>query len=126
MSAAASGPVLVVDDEEDSRGIMAMLLEMEGYQVRQAADGVEALEVLGSQPRPCHVLMDLLMPRLDGRGVVRAMRASPDLADVPVVLLTGISDVDADIDELGVVAALTKPIDVDVLLEMIQVNCRRS
>jgi CheY-like chemotaxis protein len=113
-------PVLVVDDEADARGVLAMLLEMEGYAVCTARDGVEALEVLSSEPKPCLVLLDLMMPRLDGWGVVRRMRDVPELAGVPVVLLSGVADLEGNAAGLGVAAAMTKPVDVDRLLETVQ------
>ena len=124
MSNAVTCHVLVVDDEADSRGVLAMLLEMEGYAVQQAGDGLQALEALRGGPAPCVVLLDLMMPRLDGWGVLREMRAVPALADIPVVLVSGVADIEGETDLRGVVASLTKPVDVDVLLATIQTCCR--
>ncbi|MEZ4235439.1 MAG: response regulator [Myxococcota bacterium] len=118
-------PVLVVDDEADARGILAMLLEMEGLPVRTARDGLEALELMREGLRPCVVLLDLMMPRLDGWGLVRAMR-DDQLTEVPVVLLSGVADLEGSAADLGVAAALTKPVDVDRLLDMVRAYCGRG
>ena len=77
--------VLVVDDDEAIRDAVANTLTTDGYHVLPAADGAAALMVLGGAPRPCVVLLDLLMPRVDGWEVTRAIAG---LADVMVVCMT--------------------------------------
>ncbi|MBE7203359.1 MAG: response regulator, partial [Parafilimonas terrae] len=91
---APSGPILVVEDEADLRGHVCAYLRREGFPVSEAENGLRALEVMEAE-RPCLVLLDLMMPELDGFGFLRAVRERPVLRDVPVVVLTA-KDVTAD------------------------------
>ena len=104
--------VLVVDDSEAIRQLIAVNLELEGYDVRRAADGLEALEV-AAQWRPDVVTLDMVMPRLDGLATCGRLRADPATADVAVVMVTGRAQAaDRDRGEAaGVDAYLTKPFE---------------
>lgn len=106
--------VLVVDDEFDLAEAAQLILEMEGYQVATAGDGVEALRRIEEQP-PDLVLMDMMMPRLDGRSVVERMQARPEWAGIPVVLMSAVRP------ELprGARAFLKKPFDLDELTDTV-------
>ena len=84
---AAEGPILVVEDEADARAHVCAYLGREGFPVVAAENGVRALETLEAE-RPCLVLLDLMMPEMDGFGFLRALRARPDWRDIPVVVLT--------------------------------------
>ncbi len=86
--------VLVVDDEEDVRLLLSAHLSAAGYEVRCAADGVEALHVL-STSRPDVIFLDVMMPGLDGFAVLKAMRALPAHARTPVIVETAVN-LDAD------------------------------
>ncbi|HEX2029409.1 MAG TPA: response regulator [Nitriliruptorales bacterium] len=79
--------VLVVDDEADVRLLCRVNLEFEGYEVLEARDGVEAMQVLEDEP-PDVVLLDVMMPRMDGWQVLAAIKRDPATADIPVVMLT--------------------------------------
>jgi two-component system, cell cycle response regulator len=83
--------VLVVDDSDTVRALVAMVLADAGHDVDEAADGLRALELARAAP-PDVVLLDLQMPVLDGWGVLAALRADPELAEVPVVVLTQADD----------------------------------
>jgi CheY-like chemotaxis protein len=85
-----SGAVLVADDDEGVRGFASVVLQMHGFRVLQAGDGVEAVEMVRAQKGDLRlVLLDLTMPRLDGPGVLDELRnIAPDL---PVVLMSGYS-----------------------------------
>ena len=83
-----AGDVLVVDDEESVRRLIGEMLSSEGYNLREAADGQAALAAIRAQ-LPDAVLLDLLMPKLDGFGVLEQLRQDPELRDLPVVVLTG-------------------------------------
>lgn len=86
-----TGPeVLIVDDDELHRELVADYLTLGGFAVRQAADGREALTVMQQSP-PAVVLLDVQMPELDGVGVIDEMRRSPALAAIPVVFLSGVT-----------------------------------
>jgi YesN/AraC family two-component response regulator len=102
--------VLVVDDDPGILNLHTRLLQEQGqYRVLQARNGREALALL-AQTRPALVLLDLLMPELDGFGVLEAMRSMEQTRDVPVVVLTAQSLTEADMERLnrGVAAILSK------------------
>ncbi|PYG03512.1 PAS domain S-box-containing protein [Thioalkalivibrio sp. ALE21] len=79
--------VLVVDDDPDARAVLERLLDREGIATAPAGDGIEALGSMGKK-RPSMLLLDLMMPNLDGFGVLEAMQGDPELRDVPVVVIT--------------------------------------
>jgi two-component system cell cycle response regulator DivK len=79
--------VLIVDDNEDSREILALILGMHGFKTVQARDGLEAVE-LARAHKPAVVVTDVFMPRLDGIDLTRRLRADADLAHIPVVAQT--------------------------------------
>ena len=83
--------ILIVDDESDCRSPLARLLQIEGYQIVQASDGLEALQRIEEQKTDL-ILLDLLMPRLDGVGFLERMRADARFKDVPVFLVTAVHD----------------------------------
>ena len=89
LAASDAAPVLVVEDDRDLREVLAESLQLEGYEVVEAVDGLDALERLRAGVRPALVVLDLVMPRMDGRQFLVALRADHALADLPVVLVTG-------------------------------------
>lgn len=115
-----SHSILVVDDEDVTREILQILLEMEGFTVYAAADGVEALEKV-AECRPDLIVLDLMMPRLDGLGVCKQLRAQPETANLAILLLSGNSQDRAVTAGLraGANAYLMKPIDPPLLLREI-------
>ncbi len=111
--------VLVVEDEPTIRELMAILLEEEGYAVRQAADGLEALEAVEQHPVDL-VLSDVKMPRLDGASLAHHLRARGD--PLPVVLMSAVY---AEVDLPGV-RFLRKPIAGEHLLDIIAAALQES
>lgn len=111
--------ILVVDDDEDIRDIVALALGCMGYSVELAADGVVASERLSSGFRPALVLLDLMMPRMDGEKFLAAMRQDPDTADVPVVIMSGNRATPGKAAELHTHGYLIKPFDFDVLAQTV-------
>ncbi len=107
--------VLVVDDNDALRENLAEALELEGYEVAVAADGNGALAQLDEDPRFAAVLLDLMMPGMDGRQLLARIRGDPQLASLRVVMTTGYSGPRA---RAGVPADafLTKPFGVRELL----------
>jgi len=81
--------VLVVDDDDNVRALYADALEESGHMVAVAVDGAEALDRLQGGSIPCVVLTDVRMPRMDGWELSRAVARDPELASIPVVLVTG-------------------------------------
>src|SRR5216684_2351169 len=81
-------PVLIVEDDDDLRDMMAQLLTIEGFRAVAVANGREALEHLQSAEKPDVILLDLMMPVMDGWEFRRRQKADPDLAQVPVIVLS--------------------------------------
>ena len=88
---AGTGPILVVDDEPALRGLFKRALRDAGYESLEAADGFEALEIL-ERHSVALILLDSTMPRLDGAGVIRAIREREATRNLPVILVTAKSD----------------------------------
>ena len=80
--------VLLIDDDESIRKVLRLRLERAGYRVLIAQQGEEGL-ALATTERPALILLDLQMPRMDGREVLRRLKANPDTKPIPVILLTG-------------------------------------
>jgi CheY-like chemotaxis protein len=108
--------ILVTDDDDAVRALVAVLLRKSDVEVRCARDGSDALGQLRAGPRPDLLLLDLCMPRLDGWQVLAALRADEGLRTLPVVVLTSLGTVE---DLPHGVPVLHKPIDPDVLCTMI-------
>ena len=106
--------VLLVEDDAPIRLLVAEFLEMVGYRVEGATDGAEALERM-RQDRPDAVVLDLQMPVLDGWSLLRTRRETPELAEVPVVVMSALDDASTTVAGLGVQRCLRKPFDLDQL-----------
>ena len=85
------GYILVVEDDDDIRDCIRDFLEDEGYAVATAAHGAQALEILGEREQPCLMLVDLLMPVMDGVELINRVRETPHLASIPVVAISAAS-----------------------------------
>jgi CheY-like chemotaxis protein len=107
--------LLVVDDDEAILFMLRDILEDEGYHVLTAADGRAAF-ALAVDAQPSLILTDLMMPHLDGRGLLGRLRAKTETARIPVVLLSAAGQ--AQVDE-GFAAFIAKPFDIDALLTTI-------
>ena len=121
-SAVAHCPVLIVEDDVELRDMMAELLTLEGFVATAVANGREALEYLGKGNRPDIILLDLMMPVMDGWEFRRKQQSDPALAAVPVVVLSALDHRRAA--EVDAVAFLKKPLDFDRLLELVRQYCR--
>jgi DNA-binding response OmpR family regulator/DNA-binding CsgD family transcriptional regulator len=119
----ASGTILIVDDTPESLAFMNEALAGAGYTVLVAMDGEQALNIARLMT-PDLILMDGVMPRMDGFETCRALKASPDSEDVPVIFLTGLSDSSDVLKglEAGGVDYLTKPVNLDEMLARVQVH----
>jgi two-component system chemotaxis response regulator CheY len=115
------GTILVVDDEGDVREALKLALELEGYRVFTAAHGREALEQLRAGLLPGVVLLDLMMPVMNGPEFLQAMRSDPRFVTLPVVIVTAFSRMADELHGRGLEAQgfLEKPIDFGVLLDTI-------
>ena len=111
--------ILVVDDDPSIQGFLAEALADEGYGVRTAANGREALAVLRAW-RPDLILLDLMMPEMDGWAFRAEQRLMPGVADVPVIVLSAARDLDARTRELEPAQVFSKPFDLEALLGTIE------
>lgn len=115
-----SGLIMVVEDDADISDSIAAVLEDHGYTVTVAPNGQEALECLRSMTElPGLILLDLMMPIMDGRQFRAAQKTEPALADVPIVLLSAQADVRSAAHQLGARAWLRKPVDLAALLKVV-------
>ena len=112
--------LLVVEDDEDIRTDLVEILTRNGYRVAPVADGEEALAYLKIHPLPRLILLDLMMPVMDGWEVMRALVANATLAHVPVIVLSGAGNLMQEAQLLGAVACIGKPFKVGVLLDAIE------
>lgn len=119
----ARASILVVEDFEGVREALAELLITEGYQAVTAANGAEAWEYLQSHPTPEMVLLDLMMPVMDGWQFIRAFQANPRFAGVPIIVLSGVEDLCAKASALDVEGYLRKPVDPEILLQVVEMYC---
>jgi DNA-binding response OmpR family regulator len=123
-----SGNVLIVEDDRETRNMIAAWLATEGFNAVAAEDGLEGLHLLRTVRRrapdqPCLVLLDLKMPRLSGKEFRRAQLGDPTVASVPVAVMSGATDIEKRAAALGAVATVPKPIDLDLLREVVRRYC---
>ena len=111
--------VLVVDDFDDSRFSLSMLLKIEGYEVIEATDGAQAVEKALSD-KPDLILMDLSLPVIDGLSATRQIRQSAAMKRVPIIALTAhdLIDIQSQAEDAGCTDYAPKPIDFTLLIDM--------
>lgn len=122
MNAKAERAVLVVEDDVDLGDVVSMVLDAAGYSPVVAKDGREALTQLRTC-RPRVILLDLMMPGMNGWELRAAQLRDPLLAKIPVVVMTGDGNAQRKAAELDAVDFLQKPIDVPKLLEVLSRHC---
>ena len=117
----AGKTILLVDDEEAMRMVLHRRLTASGYRLLLAADGVEALEVLAKE-HPDLILLDAMMPRMNGLETCRRVKSMEGIRDIPVIVLTAnvSPQLRADVLEAGALACLYKPLGNKELLEIIK------
>jgi CheY-like chemotaxis protein len=117
--------VLVVDDDPTIRGAVVVTLQSRGYEVREAGDGCEAMDRV-REGIPALILLDIMMPCLDGWEVKQRLNHDPVTATVPVVSMTALANSDAydRAGELGFVAHLEKPFRFDQLIAVVEGSIR--
>jgi two-component system response regulator MprA len=114
--------VLVIDDDREVRESLRTLLQLDGYKVKTARDGQGALEQLRGGLRPSIILLDLMMPAMDGQHFRAEQLRDPEFAHIPVVVLSGHYDPQQNAASLGAVASLRKPADIDTVLQLIEAH----
>ena len=114
-------PVLIVEDDADLRDMMAQLLTIEGFGATTVSNGQQALDYLRDHASPKLILLDLMMPVMDGWEFRREQRRDPTIAKVPVVVLSALDKTRAV--DLRADAFLKKPLDFDRLLSLVRDYC---
>ncbi len=115
--------VLVVDDNEGIRESLIDVLDIEGYLVVTAEHGAEALAKLRSGVRPCVILLDLMMPVMSGADFRHAQRQDPQLAQIPVVLISADGDLMTKAAELQL-PFIAKPMKIDKVFAAVALHCK--
>jgi CheY-like chemotaxis protein len=109
--------VLIVDDDADIRDMLRELFAMEGYLVATARNGRDALEQLHDGEAPDLILLDLMMPVMDGWQFRAEQQRDPHLAPIPVVILSAVHNASERAAGLGAVACMQKPVEFDELIQ---------
>jgi CheY-like chemotaxis protein len=107
--------ILLIDDEESIRQVLSLALEFEGYEVFSASNGQEAIEMLSRIPRPSLILLDLMMPVMNGWGFMEALLKRPQFTGIPVVIVSAFSE---KAEGLKTVALLQKPVELEKLFAL--------
>ncbi|HKB70337.1 MAG TPA: response regulator [Thermoanaerobaculia bacterium] len=115
--------VLVVEDDADAREVICEILAGDGYRPIAARNGREAIDVLGSGLRPCLILLDMLMPGMDGWQFRRAQQANDDLAKIPVIVVSGVKAARNSALRGGAIAFIPKPVAPEALLSAVASAC---
>ncbi len=112
--------VLVVEDNDDIRELVSLVLTTEGYQVREAQHGKEALDILDAMgEQPCLVLLDMMMPVMDGFAFLQSLRKQHKLLSMPVVVVTASATNPVD----GAVKTVRKPVSAELLRQLVREFC---
>ena len=114
---------MVVEDDDDIRNTIVELLESEGYHTEPAINGKDALEKLTVIPKPCLVLLDMMMPIMNGREFLDRVMTDSYLAPIPILVVSAVADRS---NTKGSVGFLKKPIDIEVFLNLVNKYCRES
>ena len=118
--------ILIVEDDSALREALAQVLSDEGYELLAARDGLEAVNCLKKGHRPDVILLDLSMPVVNGWEFRMFQKRDPELADIPVVLITAGGYSREEVAWLEPAALIHKPLDLPVLLDVIRRNCAAS
>jgi CheY-like chemotaxis protein len=110
--------ILVVDDDPAIRDVVADILELSNYRVTTASNGAEALDQIRAQP-PAAVLLDLMMPVMDGWEFIERCRRRPPCARLPVAIMSAAHNAASAASELGVQGYLTKPFELETVLAVV-------
>ena len=115
--------VMVVDDDVEIRESLVEVLEERGYHAISAANGEQALERLADGTRPKLILLDLMMPVMDGATFRRTQQTRPEIASIPVVLISAYQDLEENARRLAATGSLRKPISFRDLLDTVKRFC---
>jgi CheY-like chemotaxis protein len=120
----ALAQIMIVEDNADLRETLAELLNLEGYRVDDVANGQEALDRLRKVPPPRLILLDLMMPVMNGWAFLSELRRDPRWATIPVVVMSAMADEEAPRRLQGLAGCIRKPVDLEELLKLAARYCR--
>lgn len=117
--------VLLVEDDNDTREVLRLILESDGMTVTPATDGLDALARLDEIHRqdpltPCAIVLDFMMPRFSGAQFRARQLANPETSDVPVILVSAVSNLESYADTMRPSAVLQKPVDPDQFIAVVR------
>jgi two-component system chemotaxis response regulator CheY len=116
--------VMLVDDDDDMREVMATLLEEQHYHVVQAANGAEALRLLEDGKAGCNIiLLDLMMPVMNGWDFCRHQKQKPEWASIPVVLMSSGAQIAFVVDGFDAADYVSKPVEIADLIDKVRRHC---
>ena len=116
-----TGYVLVVEDNDDIREMMALALQLAGARVTCASNGREALAILKARPAPNLILLDLMMPVMNGWELSAALKRDEALSKVPIVVISAMGEAGAA--GLHPAEFISKPVDIDHLIDVVAEHC---
>ena len=123
MNPLAIKTLLIVDDEQDVRETLSEALELSGYQSSSVSNGEEALKALMRPEKPSLILLDLMMPVMDGLEFMKAKELIPELVDIPVIIISADLRAESKIAGFKVAGYIRKPISLDNLLKTVARYC---
>ena len=110
--------ILIVEDEQDLSDLLLDVLETEGHRARTAGNGLEALSRI-EERRPQLILLDMMMPVMDGWQFIERLRANEEWTSIPVVVMTAVYDMSSLERKTGAKAILTKPFDIELIVDAV-------
>ncbi|HYG76238.1 MAG TPA: response regulator [Planctomycetota bacterium] len=126
VTAKATKTILIIEDDVDIRDALTQILEFEGYDIASASNGKEALDVLRNSARPGLILLDLMMPVMDGWQFRAEQQQDKRLADIPVVIVSADGRIFQKATAIGAAGYLRKPVELEVLLNTVQRHFKAS
>ena len=122
----SAGDILLVEDDDTLGDILATVLQDQGYRVALASNGKEAIDYLRTGQRPRLILLNLVMPALNGWKLHQQIKMVPELAEIPVIVLSGVDNLQRKAAALGANEYLVKPYNINTLLDSVRHYCQPS
>jgi len=119
----SAGEILLVEDDESLGSILAAVLQDQGYRVALVSNGKEAIDYLFTERRPRLILLNLLMPAMNGWKFHEQIKKIPELAEIPVIGLSGVGNRHRKAAALGAYESFAKPYNLKVLVDMVRQYC---
>lgn len=117
--------ILVIEDDVHIREVMKSVLEYEGYSVKTASNGKEGLDLVAVMKKPCLILLDLMMPIMDGWKFAELIGKDHFLSEIPIVVVTAFPKENTEKLE-HVRTIIKKPVDIDLLMAQVETFCKKK